>query len=76
MLLHVPDMSRSPPENNADAPAPATARPTMSITEFLAAAQIIDPNSNRHRANKYVYLTLKYVYIRPNEGCNAVVVSR
>jgi hypothetical protein len=48
-----------PPENNADAPAPATARPTMSITEFLAAAQIIEPSSNRTRANKYVYLTLK-----------------
>jgi hypothetical protein len=48
-----------PPENNADAPAPATARPTMSITEFLAAAHIIEPNSNRTSANKYVYLTLK-----------------
>lgn len=48
-----------PPENKAEAPAPAIARPTISITEFLAAAQMMEPNSNRHKANKYVYLTLK-----------------
>lgn len=41
-----------PPENSAEAPAPATARPTISITEFFAAAQMIDPNSKRHSANK------------------------
>lgn len=39
-----------PPENNALAPAPATARPTMSITEFLAAAHRIEPTSKRTRA--------------------------
>jgi hypothetical protein len=32
-----------PPENNADAPAPATARPTMSIAELVAAAHITEP---------------------------------
>lgn len=41
-----------PPENNAEAPAPATARPTISITEFVAAAHIIEPSSKRHNANK------------------------
>jgi hypothetical protein len=40
------------PENNALAPAPATARPTMSITEFLAAAHMIDPASNKHKAKR------------------------
>ena len=48
-----------PPENNADAPTPETARPTISILELLAAAHRIDPNSNNTKANKYVYLTLK-----------------
>jgi hypothetical protein len=41
-----------PPENSADAPAPATARPTISITEFFAAAHRIDPNSNNMRAKR------------------------
>src|SRR4051794_6944298 len=41
-----------PPENRAEAPAPATARPTISITEFFAAAHIIDPSSKSTRANK------------------------
>jgi hypothetical protein len=50
-----------PPENKAEAPAPATARPTISITEFVAAAQRMDPNSKSTKANKYVYFTLKYV---------------
>jgi hypothetical protein len=48
-----------PPENKALAPAPATARPTMSITEFLAAAHNIEPSSKMTRAVMYVYLTLK-----------------
>lgn len=41
-----------PPEKRADAPAPATARPTMSITEFFAAAHSIDPNSNNTSAKR------------------------
>lgn len=41
-----------PPENSAEAPAPATALPTISMTEFLAAAQIIDPISKRTRAKR------------------------
>ena len=31
------------PENNPAAPAPETARPTMNIGEFFAAAQITEP---------------------------------
>lgn len=38
------------PENRALAPAPATARPTISMTEFLAAAHITEPTSKRIRA--------------------------
>ena len=34
------------PENKAAAPAPATARPTMSISELVAAAQIIEPTAD------------------------------
>lgn len=34
-----------PPENNAEAPAPAIARPTISITEFFAAAQTMEPTA-------------------------------
>jgi hypothetical protein len=49
------------PENKAEAPAPATARPTINITEFLAAAQITEPSSKSTRAKMYVHLTLKYV---------------
>ena len=48
-----------PPENNAAAPAPATARPTISMTEFFAAAHMIDPSSKIRRAIMYVHLTLK-----------------
>jgi hypothetical protein len=50
-----------PPEKRADAPAPATARPTISMTEFLAAAHMIDPSSNRQRAKRYVHFTSKNV---------------
>lgn len=32
-----------PPEKMPEAPAPAIARPTMSIGEFVAAAQIMEP---------------------------------
>lgn len=39
-----------PPEKRAAAPAPAMALPTMSMTEFLAAAQTIDPSSKMIRA--------------------------
>lgn len=39
-----------PPENNALAPAPATARPTMSMTESFAAAQRMEPSSKTTRA--------------------------
>lgn len=39
-----------PPEKSAAAPAPATARPTMSIVEFVAAAQRIEPSSKIKRA--------------------------
>jgi hypothetical protein len=39
-----------PPEKMADAPAPATALPTMSIVESVAAAQRTDPTSNSTRA--------------------------
>ncbi len=47
------------PENKAEAPAPATARPIINMTEFLAAAQITEPSSKRTRAKMYVHLTLK-----------------
>lgn len=50
-----------PPEKSAAAPAPATARPMMKVGEFWAAAQMIEPISKRSRANRYVYLTSKYV---------------
>lgn len=39
-----------PPEKMAEAPAPAIARPTISITEFLAAAHTTEPSSNMIRA--------------------------
>jgi hypothetical protein len=48
-----------PPENSALAPAPATARPTMSMTEFFAAAHITEPSSKSTRAKIYVHFTLK-----------------
>ena len=47
-----------PPENSAAAPAPAMARPTMSITELVAAAQTMEPISNMRRAERYVHLIL------------------
>ena len=50
-----------PPEKRPLAPAPATARPTMSIDELLAAAHKTEPNSKITIATIYVYLTLKYV---------------
>jgi hypothetical protein len=50
-----------PPEKRPLAPAPATARPMMSIDELLAAAHKTEPNSNITIATMYVYLTLKYV---------------
>ena len=37
------------PENKPEAPAPATARPIMSIGEFTAAAQITDPTARSRR---------------------------
>jgi hypothetical protein len=48
-----------PPEKSAEAPAPAIARPKMSMTELVAAAQIMEPTSKSMAANIYVYLTLK-----------------
>ena len=39
-----------PPENMADAPAPAIALPRISMVESFAAAHRIDPTSNRARA--------------------------
>jgi len=39
-----------PPENNALAPAPATARPTINITESFAAAHSTEPSSKTTRA--------------------------
>lgn len=39
-----------PPENNPLAPSPATALPTMSIVEEVAAAQITDPISKMTKA--------------------------
>ena len=47
------------PEKIAEAPAPAIARPTINITEFLAAAHMMEPNSNSTSANRYVHLTSK-----------------
>lgn len=47
------------PEKSALAPAPAIARPQMSMTEFFDAAHTIEPTSNRHNANRKVLLTLK-----------------
>lgn len=75
-LKHGLKLGNPPPLNNAEAPAPATALPMMSITLFLAAAHITEPSSKRISEERYMYLTLKYVYIRPNEGCSAVVVKR
>lgn len=37
------EMMFIPPENMADAPTPAIARPMMSIGELTAAAHIIEP---------------------------------
>lgn len=41
-----------PPENSAAAPAPATARPTINMTEFLAVAQMMEPSSKMTRATR------------------------
>lgn len=41
-----------PPENSADAPAPATALPMIRATELGAEAQIIDPTSKSTSANR------------------------
>ena len=62
-----------PPEYSAAAPAPAIARPMMNIGELVAAAHI---TSKITKAMRYAYLTWKYVYTFPNEGCSDVVVSR
>lgn len=42
------------PENKPEAPAPATARPIMSIGEFTAAAQITDPTTKSQSQNHKV----------------------
>jgi len=65
-----------PPEYRAAAPAPAIARPMMNIGELVAAAQIMLPTSKMTSAPRYVYLTSKYVYTLPIEGCKEVVVSK
>ena len=41
-----------PPEKMAEAPAPATARPTMSMVELVAAAHITEPTSKRKSAKQ------------------------
>ena len=41
-----------PPENNAAAPTPAIARPTISIVELLAAAQMTEPTSKMIKADR------------------------
>jgi len=48
-----------PPEKRAAAPAPATARPTISMFELVAAAQRTEPASKMMRAVIYVHLMLK-----------------
>lgn len=64
------------PEKRAAAPAPATARPRISIVEPVAAAQRTEPTSKMTNAEMKVHLTLKYVYTLPKEGCREVVVRR
>ena len=39
-----------PPEKRAAAPAPATARPTISITELVAAPHNTEPSSKMQSA--------------------------
>jgi hypothetical protein len=41
-----------PPEKRAAAPTPATARPTISIVELVAAAQMTEPTSKITRADR------------------------
>lgn len=41
-----------PPEKIAEAPAPATARPIISMVESVAAAHMIDPTSKRASAKQ------------------------
>lgn len=65
-----------PPENRPAPPAPAMARPTISIGLFLAVAQTMLPTSNMANATTNVHLTSKYVYVLPKEGCREVVHSR
>lgn len=65
-----------PPENRAAAPAPATARPQMSMTEFFAVAHKMEPSSNMTNALRYVHLMLKWEYTFPKDGCKEVVVRR
>ena len=50
-----------PPEKRAEAPIPATALPTISMVEVVAAAHSTDPTSNMINAIMYVHLMLKYV---------------
>jgi len=50
----------SAPENNPAAPLPATARPTISITDDLDVAHIKLPNSKMARKVMYVHFSEKY----------------
>lgn len=43
-----------PPENSAEAPAPATALPTISIGELVATAQITDPTAKPRTINELI----------------------
>jgi len=49
----------SAPEKTPAAPNPAMARPTMSIAELFATAQISDPSSKTKRKARYAHLREK-----------------
>ncbi len=52
----------------ADAPTPAMARPTMSMGDDVAAAQMTDPISKMSSAMRYVIFMSKFAYIFPKGG--------
>jgi hypothetical protein len=63
-------MTRAP-EKSPAAPIPATARPTISITDDLAVAHIKLPNSKIPRKTMYVHFREKYWYTFEDSGWRA-----
>lgn len=65
------EMMTRAPEKSPAAPIPATARPTINISEDTDVAQIKLPTSKRNRKARYVHFREKYWYSFPDMGWRA-----